>query len=130
MNNETREFLEQLIDALKVQSMSAKLTAQSLTLLARDEHLEQELKARIEAAAANVERLDNSETVQMLEEYLNGATMDAPPKNDARYITRKEYAQKNNITVRTVDRQIRSGKIKTRRLFGRVLIDTKNSPHT
>lgn len=127
MNNDTRAFLEQLKETLQMQAMSAKLLAHSLEILAQDETVSQEIKDRLDDIAQNIARLENRETVEMLEAFLQEQPMNEPPKND-RYITRKEYAARHHITERTVDRHIKEGRIKTRRLFGRVLIDTKNSP--
>lgn len=127
MNNETRAFLENLTDALKMQAMSAQLLARSLELAAQDETVTDPIKSRLDDIAQGIARLDNRETVEMLEAFLAEKPMNEPPQ-DSRYITRKEYAAKHHITERTVDRRIKEGRLKTRRLFGRVLIDTKNSP--
>ena len=127
MNNETRAFLENLTDALKMQAMSAQLLARSLELAAQDETVTDPIKSRLDDIAQGIARLDNRETVEMLEAFLAEKPMNEPPQ-DSRYITRKEYAAKHHITERTVDRHIKEGRLKTRRLFGRVLIDTKNSP--
>ena len=127
MNNETRAFLENLTDALKMQTMSAQLLARSLELAAQDETVTDPIKSRLDNIAQGIARLDCRETVEMLEAFLAEKPMNEPPQ-DSRYITRKEYAAKHHITERTVDRHIKEGRLKTRRLFGRVLIDTKNSP--
>lgn len=110
-----------------------KESAQALEGAARTAKAKSECEQILKAARAcgiNLQRLEHeSETQEQAIFKLSEKTLNEWQSiADNEYITRAEYARRYHITPRTVDRYIKSGKLKAKKVFNRVLIKANEQP--